>query len=308
MSHAFHYIVLFGKGCGFLKDLRKNFKTLHNGVTVVPWYTLYMTINNAFLSGKGSRNSILILFSFGLPSALIPRITSTLTTFILPIFYHTSYVSLSFSYVVSKISRHAGFWNKTRQSGRWRLELLPQMSRKDSALMLFLPLCICECLWMSQLIKMKWWSHCWYLLSPQLVSYRITDYSHLVVPNMVFILCCSYIIIYIHSLHTSLLVAYVILRLKEIRFHNVNTISVERETPGLFISNCMGHPGMAADIAVLTGRSRPPSMVSRLTQVLIYNWTDWALSWQLYSMVEERNALKVCKVSTICGLEWKINE
>lgn len=46
-----------------------------------------------------------------------------------------------------------------------------------------------------------------------------------------------------------------------------------------FQSNCRGHPGMAAGITVLTGRSGPPSMVSRLTQVLINNWTDWDLSW-----------------------------
>lgn len=44
-------------------------------------------------------------------------------------------------------------------------------------------------------------------------------------------------------------------------------------------SNSKGHPGIAADITVLTGRSRPPSMVSRLTEVLIYNWTDWDFSW-----------------------------
>lgn len=40
-----------------------------------------------------------------------------------------------------------------------------------------------------------------------------------------------------------------------------------------------GPPRIRADITVLTGRSRPPSMVSRLTKVLIYNWTDWDFSW-----------------------------
>lgn len=48
---------------------------------------------------------------------------------------------------VSKISRHEEVWNMTRHFGRWRLKLLPQMSHKDSALMLFLPSVY---LWMSQ--------------------------------------------------------------------------------------------------------------------------------------------------------------
>lgn len=51
----------------------------------------------------------------------------------------------SFIRYVSKISRHEEFWNKAWQFVRWRLKLLPQMSHKDSAPMLFLPLCICEC-------------------------------------------------------------------------------------------------------------------------------------------------------------------
>lgn len=155
--------VLIGKGCGLWKNLR----TWHNRVTAVPWYNLYITINNIFLSEKGNYDFHIFHIHFvgeelGVwsPSVLVPQITSMLTPFILSIFSLSSYVSSSLSFGMSaKISRLGGFWIKARQFGRWRLKLLPQMSHKDGALMLFLPLCICECLSMSQLIKMKCWDH-----------------------------------------------------------------------------------------------------------------------------------------------------
>lgn len=74
------------------------------------------------------------------------------------------------------------------------------------------------------------------------------------------------------------------LRRTEIGFHFIDTIPPENDPQYLFKvhvlcwlptrpiqSNCMGHPGRGSDITVLTGRSGPPSMVSRLTQVLTYN-------------------------------------
>lgn len=138
-------------------------------------------------------------FPFWLQSVIFPWLASTLSTFLLPIFSLTLYVWSSLSFVVSKISRHARFWNKTRQSGRWRLELLPQISRKDSAPMLFLPQCVSERPRMSPLIKMKWLDHTDISTHHDLVSYHISDYSHMVVPMFVYfrLLLCHHCV-YLH--------------------------------------------------------------------------------------------------------------
>lgn len=52
MSHVFQHTMRSLERDVVLKDLWKNFKTWHNGVTAVPWYNLYITINNIFLSEK----------------------------------------------------------------------------------------------------------------------------------------------------------------------------------------------------------------------------------------------------------------
>lgn len=193
MSNVFQHVMCSLERDVVLKDLWKNLRTWHNRVTVVPWYNLYIAINNIFLSEEGNYNfhisySIFALLDLGawLPSGLVPQITSTLTPFILSIFSLSSHVSSSRSFLMS--AKYQGMRSSgIRQFGRWRLKLLPQMSHKDSALMLSLPLCIWECLSMSHLIKMKWWSHYWCLLLPQLVYYHISDHSYLIIPKMIVI-------------------------------------------------------------------------------------------------------------------------
>lgn len=272
-----------------LKDFWKNFKTQYNEITVASWYNLDMTVNNIFHSKNVYYNLYIPNSVFILIAILLFH--SSLTEFILPIFSLSSNVTFNCSLVVNKISKHAEFWRKKRQSGKGRLKLLPQMSHKDSTLMLFLPLCIWECLRMSQFILWKWSGGA---LTDNFFHHSqcpiIFNCIHMVVPEMcLFILVNAFHQSIYIKLHTSLYVTHAILRVK---FHNINVMSFsfENETPvssSIFTAwdlytrpfhcNCTGHPVMAADITVLTGRSGPPSMVSGLTQVLIYNWTEWGL-------------------------------
>lgn len=84
------------------------------------------------LSQKRSR----FKFSFRSPSAVAPQLACTLTVFTLPIFSFSSNVSSSLSFVVNKISRHARFWNQTRQSGKMKTTItatdVPQSQRSDA--------------------------------------------------------------------------------------------------------------------------------------------------------------------------------
>lgn len=91
----------------------KNLRTWHNGVPVVPWYNLYITINIVFLSEKGNVLYCVLRFHISysiftwravgsiIAYVLAPQITSTLTPFILSIFSLSSYVSSSLSFVMS---------------------------------------------------------------------------------------------------------------------------------------------------------------------------------------------------------------
>lgn len=87
------------------------------------------------------------------PSVGALQLACTLTVFMLPIFSFSSNVSSSLSFVVSKISRHAGFWKQTRQSGKMKTTItatgVPQRRRSDA-----FPLP--SYLRMSQLIEWKW--------------------------------------------------------------------------------------------------------------------------------------------------------
>lgn len=180
------------------KDLWKNVRAWHNRVRVVPWYNLYITINNIFLSERGEITiftfsySIFTLLdlSVWLPSVLVPHITSAPTPFILSIFSLSSHVSSSFSFVMS--AKYQG----TRRSGIWQDNLGDEdlnychRCHTKTALWCFSSLlCICECLSMSQLIKMKWCDHYWYFFLPQLVSYVwLQPYDFLIFPKMIVIL------------------------------------------------------------------------------------------------------------------------
>lgn len=66
----------------------------------------------------------------------------------------------------------------TRQDRRsWRrLKLLPQLSHKVGALLLFPPLSNSDRPTLSQLIKMKWWGHNWCLYSSCSI-YHISNHS-----------------------------------------------------------------------------------------------------------------------------------
>lgn len=81
-----------------------------------------------------------------------------------------------------------------------------------------------------------------------------------------------------------------------------------------------GHPGRAANITILTGRSRPPSMVRRLTKVLIYNCTAWDLSrrtaqinlwWKggmLWRHITSVSFTACSSMVRVCGHMWEKNQ
>lgn len=75
-------------------------------------------------------------FSLRSPSVVARQLACTLTVFMLPIFSFSSNVSSSLSFVVNKISRHARFWNQTRQSGKMKTTItatdVPQSQRSDA--------------------------------------------------------------------------------------------------------------------------------------------------------------------------------
>lgn len=89
-------------------------------------------------------------FSFRSPSVVALQLACTLTVFMLPIFSFSSNVSSSLSFVVNKISRHARFWNQTRQSRKMKTTItatdVPQSQRSNA----FPPSVY---LWMSHLIE-----------------------------------------------------------------------------------------------------------------------------------------------------------
>lgn len=116
MSHVFQHIYCSLERDVVLKDLWKNLRTWHNGVTSVPWYNLYIIINNIFPSEKGNILRRTLQFSYFIfhfhfvggelrvrsPSVHVPQITSTLTPFTLSIFSLSSYASSSLSCVMSE--------------------------------------------------------------------------------------------------------------------------------------------------------------------------------------------------------------
>lgn len=75
-------------------------------------------------------------FSFRLPSVIATQLACRLTVFMLPIFSFSSNFSSSISFVVNKISRHARFWNQTRQSGKMKTTItatdVPQSQRSNA--------------------------------------------------------------------------------------------------------------------------------------------------------------------------------
>lgn len=99
--------------------------------------------------------------------------------------------------------------------------------------------------------------------------------------------CCSYIIFIRHTCHVvnqegSSFIKFLWslkYEISNIFWRYVYCTGFIHQESRTIQSHSRGHPGIAADITVLKGRSRPPSMVSRLARVLIYNWPDVDLSW-----------------------------
>lgn len=132
-------------------------------------------------------------FSFRSPSVVARQLACTLTVFMLPIFSFSSNVSSSLSFVVNKISRHARSWKQTRQSGKMKTTItatdLPQSQRSDA----FPPSVYLR---MSHLIESNWSAEAIAdLLLPHLVSYHISNKSHMVMVDCACWFCCSYVII-----------------------------------------------------------------------------------------------------------------
>lgn len=90
----------------------------------------------------------------------------------------TAYCFIFFISIVSQFlclilsDRQGSGTRKDRQSQR-RLKLLPQLSHKVGALLLFLPLSNSERLRLSQHIKIKWWGHNWCLYSSSSIISQI---------------------------------------------------------------------------------------------------------------------------------------
>lgn len=155
MSHGWH-------------QLQKHAGTLHftspvvqstGGVSSSPEHTSVDHAESAQLSQTRLWNHLFppkwsrFKSTFSPPSVGALQLACTLTVFMLPIFSFSSNVSSSLSFVVNKISRHAGFWKQTRQSGKMKTTItatgVPQRRRSDA-----FPLP--AYLRMSQLIEWKW--------------------------------------------------------------------------------------------------------------------------------------------------------